>query len=431
MKNPILHSYSNVSNNHIIFNLKVGFKLNQDEIFSDGVNNLIDIISFGGKSEFRLERSGARHEYEVKIISIDDDPIAKEEEAFGRIQLAIPIKFCLANLGIPLLLSTIMYASVYSFITEFQVCDITLPDDYLKHLPKPKYGVSIFPESDRAFKIGMILKPRSILNKEIVNKLINNEGISEIDYIADDELTIDPPEWSFNERTSYVMSLINEIYCSTRKKIKYIANITASYKKCMELAKIAQDLEIDGVMINTITMGYDVLHELASDKSFKPFIVANTIGRNLVSGGPKYLIADHLHCLLARLSGADAVYTGPFIGNIKARREKAAHFTWALTDKLSKNQSVKASYAIMSGGLDLKNILGNYRIYSSPVMFSIGLSLCNLIEEGISVGKILKIVNTVFAAEKIGGQTKVEQAITELATNNKEYLKILNKLEWK
>jgi len=324
-----------------------------------------------------------------------------------------------------------MYASVYSFINEFQVTDITLPDAYLKHLPKPKYGTSIFSGDDSNLKIGLILKPRSIINATIANEIVYKAGKAGVDYISDDELTIDPPEWPFKERMPFIKNLLLELKKDTGKDIKFIANISGSYETSMKFAKIAEKNNVDGVMVNTITMGYDVVQTLAKNKQFKPFIVANVIGRNLMAGGTKYLVSDHIHSFFARVSGADAVYTGPFVGTVKSRHEKASHFIWALTDSLSKKYPVKPSYAVMSGGLEPKNLLQNWRIYSSPVMFSIGLNLCNLIEEGVPVTLVLNIIRTVFEAEKAGGADRVEKDITNLAASDKSYLQILTKLGWK
>jgi ribulose 1,5-bisphosphate carboxylase large subunit-like protein len=430
MRKPLIVSITNVSEDHIIVKLRVGFLLDNSESFSDGVIKLIDTISYGGKGDFESERSGAKYEYQIKTIGFENDGNAKGNEVTGRIQIAIPVKLCPPSIGIPQILSAIMYASVYSFITEFQVTDINLPDIYLKHFPEPKYGTTIFSGSENDLRLGMILKPRSILNAEIANELIGRAVDAGIDYITDDELTIDPPEWRFKDRVQFITSLLRDLKSETKKEVKYIANISGSFDTSMKLAKIADELGADGVMVNTITMGYDVVQSLAKNKKFKKFIVANVIGRNLMAGGTKYLVADHIHSLLARVSGADAVYTGPFIGNVNSRHEKAAHFNWALTDSLSRKYPVKKVYAVMSGGLEPNNLLENYRIYSSPVMFSIGLSLCNLIEQKISIEKVLEIIRTVFEAEKRGGAEQVEKDITQLAAKHPDYFQILKKLKW-
>ena len=432
MNNPVIYTQTNVFQDHIVVKLKVGFMLQKNESFSDGVNKLIETISFGRKGEFDLERKGAREEYQVKVIGFDyDDSSYKNDEVTGSIQIALPIKLCTINQGIPHIFASIMYASVYSFINEYQVTDIQFPDVYLKHLPKPKYGTSIFSDDENKLKIGLILKPRSIINANIASKFIYKAGQAGVDYISDDELTIDPPEWRFKDRIPFIKNLLLELESETGKSIKYIANISGSYDTSMKLAKIAEDNNVDGIMVNTITMGYDVIQNLAKNKRFKPFIVANVIGRNLMAGGTKYLVADYIHSFLARVSGADAVYTGPFVGNVKSRNEKASHFIWALTDSLSKKYPVKTSYAVMSGGLEPKNLLENWRIYQSPVMFSLGHSLCNLINQDISIVLVLKIIKTVFDAEKKGGAEEVERDITQLAASDKNYLQILNILGWK
>lgn len=432
MKKPIIVSLANVSEDHIVVTLKIGFILEKCGSFFEGVSQLLETISYGGKGEFKAERTNAREEYQVKVIGFENDEFATINgfETTGRIQIAIPLKLCPVSLGIPQILSVSMYASVYSFISEYQITDIHLPDAYLKHLPKPKYGTSIFSGNETDLRIGMILKPRSILNDEIANVLIGSAVNAGIDYIIDDEITVDPEEWRFKERIEFITNLLNQLNTGKQNKVKYIANISGSYDTSLKFAKLADKYGVDGIMVNTITMGYDVVQTLAKNKKFKPFIVANVIGRNLMAGGPKYLVADHIHSFFARISGADAVYTGPFVGNVKSRQEKASHFIWALTDQLSRRHPITKSYAVMSGGLEPKNLLQNYRVYSSPVMFSIGLNLCNLIEQEAPIDKVIKIIKTVFAAEKIGGEERVNQEITKLASKNKEYYQILNSLQW-
>lgn len=433
MKRLKIVSLSNVSNDHILVKLKIGFKLEKSESFADGVNKLIETISYGGRGEFEAERKDAREEYQIKTVGFEDDGeiSIKGNDITGRVEIAIPLKLCTPNQGIPQILSTVMYASVYSFITEFQVTDIHLPDAFLKHLPQPKYGTAIFSGNDHDLRIGLILKPRSIINAEIANDIIGKAVKAGVDYISDDELTIDPPEWRFRDRIQFITGLLSDLENETGKKVKYIANISGSYQTSIKLAKEAEKFGVDGIMVNTITMGYDVVQSLARDKKFKPFIVANVIGRNLIAGGTKYLVADHIHSFLARVSGADAVYTGPFVGSVNSRHEKASHFTWALTDSLSKKHPVKKVYAVMSGGLEPKNLLENYRVYSSPIMFSIGLSLCNLMEQNAPITKVLEIIKTVFDAEKKGGAEQVDEDITHLASKNHEYFQILKKLKWR
>lgn len=430
-KKSIIQSQANVDLDHVQVKMRVTFRLDKNEGFADGVTKLIETISYGGQGQFSLERVTAREEYMVKVIDFDEDSSEKENEPSGRIQIAIPLNLCTVNQGLPQLISCIMYASVYSFISEYRVTDVIFPDTYLRSLPRPKYGTTIFQGESNDLKIGLILKPRSIINASIANEFVYKAGIAGIDYIADDELTTDPPEWPFHERVPFVIQLISQIKRETGKDVKYIANISGSYKESMRLASLAKSFGADGVMVNTISMGYDVVQTLAHDKKHKPFIVANVIGRNLMAGGPKYCMSDHIHSFFARISGADAVYTGPFVGSLTSRQQKAHHFAWALTDPLSKGYPAKPSYAVMSGGLAPNNLLENWRIYPGPVMFSIGLGLCNLMEQGVSIDTVFEIIRTVFDAERNGGADRVRHDILELAKKSKQYLETLNKLGWK
>lgn len=425
-----LYSQSLISEDHIIVVVKVGFCLKHIKVFTEGVVQLIDIIGFGNSKRYKDEDSILRENYTIKVITYDEnlnDYNVDNYSTKGVISFAVPITICTIETGIPQIISTIMYPSVYSFICEYKVIDIEIPEKYLKSLPKPKYGLSIF-NNDKKVQLGLILKPRSILQDRLANLLVYKACEGGIDYIIDDELTINPPHWKFEERVSFIMDLINLAKRETGKEVKYIANISGSYKNSLKLAKIAEKYNVAGVMVNAISMGYDVIQGLAKNKNFKPFIVANMLGRDLFTGGRDFLIAPHILSFFSRISGADAIYIGPFIGTVLSKKEQSSKFQWALTDPISKKYQVLQSYAIMSGGITPKNIIENKMIYSQNTMFSMGTSLCSYIENEVNVKNILEIINLILNINE-NSLDDLSEIILELAKNDR-YLTTLKQIGW-
>ncbi len=430
MKQLKLASRTSVIKDHIIVNLRVGFDNSPEIDLATQVKQLVDEISFGGSRRFSREESTARETLCVKTLHFSEDHLEDNEERCCVITLAIPTSFATPKEGIPLLMAVIGYASVYAFVREFQVLDIELPDSYLRKFPGPKYGSQgILTHDEDVPVLGMILKPRCIVNKRIAKQLLSAIAHSGFDYVIDDELTVNPPSWPFEERVAFVVQHLRTIEKNTGKRISYIANITGSHRTSLNLANKAATLGVDGVMLNTVMMGYDTLHTLARRKNFSPFIVANVIGRGLLSNGPSFRINEHVFCLLARISGADAVYTGPFVGNIKARREQAAHFVKALADPLSSGK-ILSSYAVLSGGISIRNILDNWEAYQEPAMVQMGRGLCELIDKEISAKVISKVVHTLFDEYQSGGISAVEEAILRLSQEDRGMRDAIHLMGW-
>jgi len=431
MNQLTLYSQTLISDDHIIVTLKVGFCLDNVKEFTQGVIDLIDTIGYGSSKRYTDEDIKLREKYAIKVITYDEDINSYNADNYsskGLVQIGIPISVCTQETGIPQIISTIMYPSVYAFICEYKVIDIELPENYLKYLPKPKYGLSIF-EDKKLFQLGLILKPRSIIQEDLANLIVYKASIDGIDYIIDDELTVSPPNWKFEDRISFVMSLIKTAKKETGKEVKYIANISGAYKNSIKLAKIAEKYGVHGVMVNAISMGYDVIQTLAKNKKFKPFIVANMLGRDLMTGGKDFLIAPHILSFFARISGADVIYIGPFVGTVLSQKEQSSKFQWALTDPILKKNKISESYAIMSGGITPKNIIENKRIYSQYTMFSMGTSLCTHIEENVNVKIMLEIIQFILKKEEEKRIENIDNLVLELAKQEK-FLTTLKQIGW-
>lgn len=424
-----LVNHSSIANDHLIVKLRVGLTVGTQKSFVEGLQQLIDTVSFGGEKIYHYERQGARESYRVKPLFYEEIEKKDSGSIYGLVDLAIPIALCNPKDGIPLLLSIIYYASVYSFVQSFELLDIEFPDSYIRHFPGPKYGLSGLGNIDQ-IKFGLILKPRSVINQDRVNNVVYKAAKGGVDYIIDDELTVDPSEWGFVERISFVSNLLRTVKDEIGKHVYYIANVTSAHKRSLQFAHIAENMGVDGIMVNSVTMGHDVIQELSRNKSFRPMIVANVIGRSLISGGPSYRMSDHVICLLSRLSGADAVYTGTFAGDIKTKKEQASLFLRALTEPLSTKHPLKSCFAVMSGGINLRNILDNWRFYQGPAMIQMGSGLNEIIDDGISVQEIMNAAHIIFNLYREVGANNFNSELAKISNRDRAFQTTLAQLGW-
>lgn len=423
-----LVSHSSIASDHIIAKIRVGLQLGTQTSFVEGLQLLLDTMSFGGEKVYKFERPDAREAYRVKPIFYEE--IEKRDKGnYGFIDIAIPLALCNPKDGIPLLLSVIYYASVYSFVQSFELLDIEFPDNYIRQFPGPKYGTNALGNSDQ-IKFGLILKPRSVINQDRANDVVYKAAKGGIDYIIDDELTVDPTEWGFIERVSFVTNLLSSVEEETGKHVSYIANVTSAHKRSLHLAHIADDFGIDGIMVNSVMMGHDVIQELSRNKNYRPMIVANVIGRSLISGGPDYRMSDHVICLISRLSGADAVYTGTFAGDIRNKNEQASLFMRALTEPLSLRHPLKPCFAIMSGGINLRNVLDNWKFYLGPAMIQMGSGLNQLADADFPFDEIMNTAHIIFRLYKEVGEKNFHAELAKVAEKDRAIKNVLAKLGW-
>jgi hypothetical protein len=343
----------------------------------------------------------------------------------GLVEFGISTKALPTDLGLPLILALASYMAAYSYILEYNLIDINFPESVLagKSYPGPRFGPSFVPGTG-VTRLGMILKPRFTTDLDFLRKLVLDIADGGLDYLTDDELTVASQHVPFERRVETVVRALDEVAQATGRRPVYIANVTGDLAAALRRAEQARGLGADGVMINVFAMGYDLAAQLANDPSFSLGVVANGLGLGIATRGP-FRMSTELLVKLARLSGSDAVYTGPFVGLLHSSEHSAVQFRRALTQPYSRLCRRRAAAAVMSGGVGLPEIVHNCSVYKGPIFLSMGYHLAEHLLAGIPCGPLVECIREVAGAVIQGGTEQGRHTVERLAKKGTKYRAIL------
>jgi ribulose 1,5-bisphosphate carboxylase large subunit-like protein len=321
------------------------------------------------------------------------------------------------------MLAIATYGSVYKFVSEYQVIDMEFPSETMaqKDLVGPRFGGGIVQVEDGSTRLGLIIKPRFASDERQVRELVRSVAEAGVDYVIDDELTVRSPHLSFERRVRVVVEELGEVASRTGRSVPYFANVTGGYGGAMERARLAHDVGAAGIMVNTVAMGYDVVADIAADADRNLAIVANSIGRGVMTSGPLFRVAPELLCKLARLSGADAVYTGPLVGSTVTMTQRAQRFRTALTDPYHQSCSRRPAVAVMSGGLGLPEIVQNESLYRGELMLSLGRDFIQPLLAGLPATTLMECLRGVWRALRDEGKLAGQSEAMRLAAKGPEH----------
>lgn len=419
------------SESHVTARYRFRFRSTSPKTFLEMVERAAAITSLSGEQALPYETPSVREKLIGKVVAqVPDGDSVEGTLTQGTAEIAYPLEICGLHEGIPLLLSTLQYISVYEFVEDCQLLDVCLPPRLLRRFRGPRFGINgILKLCKRQSPplLGLILKPRQGLTPDMARKLAFEATLGGLDYIADDELMVSPSSFPFKERVKVIMDSIRRAKGEeSGSATVYIANITAEHRKMRELVRIAETEGVQGLMVNVVTMGFDALRELATRRSPSTFLVANTVGRGLLTAGDRFRMSDEVLCLIARAAGADAIYTGPFAGELRARRNSI----FAISSEIQKDLgNVKPCMAVVSGGVGLTNILQNAEIYRENVMISMGMSLCRLLSSDGELAPCVKVLREVFELYRKSG-SEAYKTLLELTEKDRSLDRRLRMLGW-
>jgi hypothetical protein len=334
-----------------------------------------------------------------------------------------------AGVGLPLILALASYVSAYVYVREYQLIDIHLPDALLQsnQFPGPQHGPS-FVQGSGDTRLGMVIKPRFPTDATFLRTIAIEAGRSGLDYVTDDELTVGSSRLPFAERVKVIVEALEDVAGSTGSRPAYIANVTGEAEGALERAFEAQELGVDGIMVNVFAMGHDVIARLATDDRFAKGIMATGLGLGVLTRGREFRTATELVVKLARLSGADAVYTGPFAGLIDSSQHSPAQFRRALTQPYARGCKRRPAAAVMSGGIGLPELVKNSSTYHGPLFLSMGYQLTEYLLGGISGPLVLECVRAISDAVREGGTSAGRRALELLAKKSDKHRKCLESI---
>jgi len=420
-EHPLVESVL-VQEEFVRFKIRLGFSSSFCQTFEEGAERLLDEIGPRPGTHPGLADANPV----TALIQCDAEESPSADVRRGIVEFGVSAREFPDRTGLPLILALASYVSAFSFIYEYQVMDILFPRDMLQSdmFPGPKFGPSLL-KGEGSARLGVIIKPRFISDLSFLRQFVSDAAQSGIDYLTDDELTVANRDIPFRVRVEEVVGILRNAAESYGHRPAYITNIAGDFEGAMERAAIAQELGADGVMVNYYAMGYDVISTLARDLKFKLGIVANGLGLGVLTQGPLFRVSTELICRLARLAGADAVYTGPMVGLIDSSRHSAAQFRRALTQPYGRDCRRPAAVAMMSGGIGLPELLRNDALYRGPLCLSMGYQFSEPRLRGIPAQIIVECIRTVWEAVRSGGLDQGRAAVQLLAKSGKHYRECL------
>lgn len=263
-----------------------------------------------------------RELYQGKVVSIREIPPrdiatgADGEESYFLLEIAFPH----ANLGrsFAALLTTLLGNDASTSIRA-KLVDVEFPREYVQLFPGPKFGIAGVRErlgvQERPLLLNMI-KPCLGFPPEVGADIFHEVALGQVDIIKDDELLTNPEYLPLPQRVKAYIKARDRAYEETGKRVAYFVNITDRVPQVLENARLAAELGADGLMINFVFTGLDVLMAIAEDKEVNLPVLAHYAGsgpwiESTASGMDSQLYLGKL----ARLAGADIVlYNTPYGG---------------------------------------------------------------------------------------------------------------------
>lgn len=271
--------------------------------------------STGGWIDFPGETKEIRHTLSAKILgyypipsSINENTDTDKKSAV--VQLGYPIKGSAGSTGSISMLMTCIAGNILEMPGEVYLLDISLPKPFVNNFQGPKFGVKGIREylevGERPL-VNMMIKPKTGLTPDLIQKMAYEAGLGGVDHIKDDEISSDNPNCSFEERITAVMAGLNKAEEETGNKAIYTVNITDIQSQILDKAKRALELGANGIMLNN-AQGFESLRILAESKEIDVPILYHPAGMTANKSINRMVVAK-----LARLCGADLYLTGsPF-----------------------------------------------------------------------------------------------------------------------
>ena len=316
MKNRALHIFAEQIDRqkYIIPTFFIELPPNEDIIRFTEV--LAIDMSTGTWTPVEGETEEMREKYGAKVVSINEVPgyewTLPDDITERRyvVNFAIPYE----NIGdqIPMLLTTIIGNT--SVMGKIKLLDLEFPQNYLKMLPGPKFGLSgirkILNIPKRPLLNNMI-KPCTGFTPEVGAEFFYKAAVGGVDIIKDDELISETPYNKRTDRIRLYMEKEKKAYGVKGEKTLYCVNITDRVDRLKKNAEEAIDAGANAIMLNYLTVGISALRCLAEDKDIQVPILAHLDFSGVLYGDPYGGISSHLVLgKIARIAGADMVVMG-------------------------------------------------------------------------------------------------------------------------
>lgn len=276
-----------------------------------------------------LETPEIRARHTGKVIAVHeipgyefDMPEMQGKERMAILQIAFPFENMGANLA-QLLTSVIGNISMAG---KLKLLDVHFPKAFTDGFQGPKFGVTglrkLMGVEKRPIVVSMI-KPCTGAKPNEVGQLIRELALAGIDWIKDDELFSDTDYCTVKARAEVAVKVLKEVKEETGKNVIYSPNISDRPDRMLEKAKILQDMGVNGLMINTLSVGWASMQMIAENKDLDLPILAHpafagAMYESHYSGMSSHLVLGKF----MRMCGADIVIYPCAYGKVDIQRER-------------------------------------------------------------------------------------------------------------
>ncbi|MGG1636317.1 2,3-diketo-5-methylthiopentyl-1-phosphate enolase [Paenibacillus sp. NRS-1760] len=289
-----------------------------------------------------------KHLGKVLSVTVHEPENAEPGERYADIRIAYPdINF---SRDLPALLVTVF--GKLSMDGKIKLMDLDVSEDFASAFPGPKFGLNgvrdLLGVHDRPLLMSIF---KSVVGYDLANlqDQFYKQALGGVDLIKDDEILFENPLTPLEKRVEACMDAARRAEAETGQKLLYAVNLTGPTSALAANARKAINAGANALLFNVLAYGYDVLHELSSDKSINIPIAAHPAMAGAMYPSPHYGIsASLLLGKLMRLAGADLVLFPSPYGSVVMPKEENLAVKEALLAPL---HGLKTSFPVPSAGI--------------------------------------------------------------------------------
>ncbi|WP_028610582.1 2,3-diketo-5-methylthiopentyl-1-phosphate enolase [Paenibacillus harenae] len=307
-------------------------------------------LTVGSWTELPEAQKAEMEKHLGKVISVQvHEPAgAAPGERYADIQIAYPdINF---SRDLPALLVTVF--GKLSMDGRIKLLDLDVSEHFASAFPGPKCGLTGIREllgvQDRPLLMSIF---KSVVGHDLANlqDQFYKQALGGVDLIKDDEILFENPLTPLEKRVEVCMGAAARAQAETGQKLLYAVNLTGPTSQLAANARRAIDAGANALLFNVLAYGFDVLHELSSDKSVNVPIAAHPALAGAFYPSPHYGIgASLLLGKLMRLAGADLVLFPSPYGSVVMPKEENLAVKDALLAPL---HGLRTSFPVPSAGI--------------------------------------------------------------------------------
>jgi 2,3-diketo-5-methylthiopentyl-1-phosphate enolase len=285
------------------------------------------------------------------------------------IQIAYPVVN--VNGQIPELLTT-LFGNI-SMIGRLKLMDVQFPKSFVERMPGPQFGIEgvrkLLNVYDRPLLVGMY-KPCVGAPPQALGKMFFEMALGGIDVVKDDELLADPEFCTVEARLEESLKAKERAKKETGREVLYCINITDSpsrmYKKALKVIEMGGN----ALMVNTYTVGFAALSDLASDPAVTvPIMTHPAFAGSYFEASTQGVASNLILGKLPRMAGSDLIiYPSPY-GKVPLVRERGVRVAHELTCRL---YDMKATFPGPAAGMHpglVPQMMGDFGV---DVLFGAG-----------------------------------------------------------